>query len=78
MNKLNLVTLVCNKMDLIDEKLEKERDFLSEFDVLKKKIQLFVEEKNMNLGQVVEPVFICAKDHEVVKNTVLQMAKKLN
>ena len=65
-------------MDLIEEKLLNERDYLDEFEKLKKKIQFFVEEKNLNYGQVVEPIFICAKDFNVVKNTVFEMAKKLN
>ena len=65
-------------MDLIEEKLTSERDYLNEFENLKKKIQHFVEERNLTLGQVIEPVFICAKDSNVVKDTVFQMAKKLN
>ena len=65
-------------MDLIDEKLNSDRNFLEEFEDLKKRISLFVEEKNMTFGTVVEPVFICSKDNTVVKDIVLQMAKKLN
>jgi hypothetical protein len=65
-------------MDLVESKLKSELDYMSQFEHFKKRITLFVEEKNLEYGSVIEPMFICAKDHKVVKEIVFGMAKKLN
>ena len=65
-------------MDLVNDKLTSEEGYLDNFEQFKKRISLFVEERNHQYGNVVEPVFICSKEPATVKDIVFQMAKKLN
>ena len=68
--------LVCNKYDLIEEKLKGDSEFAAGFEKLKSRIKDLVEEKNLNYIDCMDSQFICALDHEQVKATTFELAKK--